>query len=226
VHDGDMVGFADERGSAGGGGVQFQGLFFIWPPVSPGGATLCRRFRFRNTRNNFCNGLTRERRCFRGLSTPRSVPLLRPSISRAVDKNKKLSNNLQRIHWMTRCYCRVAPGVRNSSMMVGQRLGPRLSFLSLAPMFAKPLGALRTSSRYLAASRIVPRPCAARRALSTSLPSLAAQPQPIRTVFDVHTVEDLQHLSAEEALHEHGRTNSSLRHFTGAFLSEFLVLLD
>jgi hypothetical protein len=28
-------------------------------------------------------------------------------------------------------------------------------------------------------------------------------------------------MSAEEALQEHGRINSSMRHFTGAFLSEF-----
>ena len=89
-------------------------------------------------------------------------------------------------------------------------------------MFAKPLGILRTSSRYLVVSpRAVPRPCTARRALSTSLPALAAQPQPIKTVFDIHTVEDLRNMSAEEALHEHGRSNSSLKHFTGPFLSEF-----
>lgn len=89
-------------------------------------------------------------------------------------------------------------------------------------MFAKPLGALRTSSRYLVVSpRVAPRPCTARRPLSTSLPALAAQPQPIKTVFDIHTVEDLHHMSAEEALHEHGRANSSLKHFTGPSLSEF-----
>lgn len=88
-------------------------------------------------------------------------------------------------------------------------------------MFVNPLGALKTSSRYLAVSaRVAPWPCAARRALSTSLPALAAQPQPIKTVFDIHTVEDIRNMSAEEALHEHGRTNSSLKHFTGLFLSE------
>ena len=91
-------------------------------------------------------------------------------------------------------------------------------------MFAKPLGALRTSSRYFTVSRIAPRPCVARRALSTSLPVLAAQPRPIKTVFDIHTVEDLQHMSAEEALQEHGRTNSSLKHFTGTFPSEFSLI--
>lgn len=92
-------------------------------------------------------------------------------------------------------------------------------------MFLNPLGALRTSSRYLAASsRVAPRPCTAGRALSTSLPALAAQPQPIKTVFDIHTVEDLRHMSAEEALHEHGRSNSSMRHFTGLFLSEFFLI--
>jgi len=103
--------------------------------------------------------------------------------------------------------------------MVGQQLGPRLPSL---PMFAKPLGALRTSSKYLVGSpRIAPRPCTARRTLSTSLPALAAQPQPIKTVFDIHTVEDLRHMSAEEALHEHGRTNSSMKHFTGPSFRSF-----
>ena len=92
-------------------------------------------------------------------------------------------------------------------------------------MFAKPLATLRTSSRYLVVSpRVVPRPCTARRALSTSLPALAAQPQPIKTVFDIHTVEDLRNMSAEEALHEHGRSNSSLKHFTGLSLSEFYLI--
>ena len=92
-------------------------------------------------------------------------------------------------------------------------------------MFVNPLGALRTSSRYLAvSSRVAPRPCTARRALSTSLPALTAQPQPIKTVFDIHTVEDLRHMSAEEALHEHGRSNSTMKHFTGLFLSEFFLI--
>lgn len=108
--------------------------------------------------------------------------------------------------------------------MVGQQLGPRPYFLSLAPMFAKPLGALRTSSRHLAVSHFTPRLCVARRTLSMSLPALAAQPRPIKTVLDIHTVEDLQHMSAEEALHEHGRTNSQLRHFTGPFFSRLSLI--
>ena len=103
------------------------------------------------------------------------------------------------------------------------KLGPRLSFLSLPPMLAKPLGALKTSLRCLGVSPIAPRLCPTRRALSTSLRAFAAQPQPIKTVFDIHTVEDLQQMSAEEALHEHGRRNSSLRHFTGLFLSQSLL---
>jgi hypothetical protein len=109
--------------------------------------------------------------------------------------------------------------------MVGQYPWTSPSSLTLPLMFAKPLGALRASSRSLTASpRIALRPCTARRALSTSLPALAAQPQPIKTVFDIHTVEDLRNMSAEEALHEHGRTNSSLKHFTGPFLSEFSLI--
>lgn len=29
MHDADMVGFADERGSAGSGSVQFQGIIYL-----------------------------------------------------------------------------------------------------------------------------------------------------------------------------------------------------
>ena len=55
--------------------------------------------------------------------------------------------------------------------------------------------------------------------ISTSVPALATQQSHIvKTVFDVHTVEDLQGLSAQEILRETqspGRAAASMRHFTG-----------
>ncbi|PVF96101.1 putative NADH dehydrogenase 49K chain [Serendipita vermifera] len=54
--------------------------------------------------------------------------------------------------------------------------------------------------------------------ISTSAPALAnPQPHTVRTVFDVHTVEDLQKMSAQEILRETespGRAAASMRHFT------------
>jgi len=55
--------------------------------------------------------------------------------------------------------------------------------------------------------------------IATSVPALATQQiHTVKTVFDVHTVEDLQGLSAQEILRETqspGRAAASMRHFTG-----------
>jgi hypothetical protein len=57
--------------------------------------------------------------------------------------------------------------------------------------------------------------------ISTSAPALAnPQPHTVRTVFDVHTVEDLQKMSAQDILRETespGRAAASMRHFTSPF---------
>lgn len=75
------------------------------------------------------------------------------------------------------------------------------------------LGAFKAASgRRLASSTI-------RRNITSSVPALAS-PHTVKTVFDVHTVEDLQGISAQEVLRETGgpgRAAASMRHFTGSF---------
>lgn len=61
--------------------------------------------------------------------------------------------------------------------------------------------------------------CKSAKWISTSVPALATpKTHTVKTIFDVHTVEDLQGLSAQEILRETqspGRAAASMRHFTG-----------
>ena len=78
---------------------------------------------------------------------------------------------------------------------------------------------------------------AARRFISRSPATAAAEPTSTpggrpgfapsgRSVFDTHTVEELQGMSARDILHETGsRKDSQMRHFTGVFIPAFAGLL-
>ncbi|CCA70138.1 probable NADH dehydrogenase (ubiquinone) 49K chain [Serendipita indica DSM 11827] len=75
-----------------------------------------------------------------------------------------------------------------------------------------------TSSRSLLRTRCRAATSGATKWISTSVPALAnPAPHAVKTVFDVHSVEDLQTMSAQEVLKETespGRAAASMRHFT------------
>lgn len=76
-----------------------------------------------------------------------------------------------------------------------------------------------TTNSLLSRTAVRTTPKRVARCLSSSVPALAnPAPHEVKTFFDVHSVEDLQHMSAQEILRETespGRAAASMRHFTG-----------
>jgi hypothetical protein len=97
----------------------------------------------------------------------------------------------------------------------------RLDLFTYSPTSAKmQLQRLLAVSRgSLLRGRASTLPRASAKWISSSVPALAnPAPHEVKTVFDVHSVEDLQHMSAQEILRETespGRAAASMRHFTG-----------